>query len=62
MATLGFDNYIEPLKNFLTKYKEVHTSMPPCSLMPIPVVGLRLLSHVVKHRKSAIVEGKVVVL
>jgi hypothetical protein len=22
MATLGFDNYIEPLKNFLTKYKE----------------------------------------
>ena len=25
MATLGFDNYIEPLKNFLTKYKEVRT-------------------------------------
>ena len=25
MATLGFDNYIEPLKNFLTKYKEVCT-------------------------------------
>ena len=23
MATLGFDQYIEPLKDFLTKYKEV---------------------------------------
>lgn len=32
MATLGFDNYIEPLKNFLTKYKEVRVGMHHCSL------------------------------
>ena len=27
MATLGFDNYIEPLKLYLQKYREVRFSM-----------------------------------
>lgn len=39
MATLGFDNYIEPLKNFLTKYKEVCRHTPPTHTLLLESLG-----------------------
>jgi hypothetical protein len=38
MTTLGFDNYVEPLKLYLQKYREVSIRKPPhapqnCSIL-----------------------------